>query len=126
MIQCGKDADGWSLDDKFSFEDIQPSHIPALQSVVQNILSIQAEWQAIQVYAYKGRYKISETDTGELDATGTPIMEATYGDCIDLRVEARHVETGRYATFTYQDYDCLRITDVAALEFFDFYSKKII
>lgn len=125
MIQCGQDKDGYFLNKKFTQKDILPRYFSSLQSVISNLVELGLEWQVTQAWANKTKFKTGETDTGQIDANGEPIIVSTYVDCIELKIEAKHAIEEKFAVFTSRDYECLRITDSEALEFFDFYSKKI-
>lgn len=125
MMQCGMGDDNYFLDGEFKFEDIAPKYLPALQKVVEKIVSSSQEWQATQVWATKSRYKSGEVDSGKIDAEGQPIMQAVYSDCIELKVEAVHSVTKKTGIFTSENYDILRVTDADALEFFAYYSKTV-
>lgn len=126
MLQCGQDKEGYFLDGKFEQKDILPQYLPALQFAISNLVQLGLEWQVIQAWANKTKFKTGEVDTGEVDANGEPIMESFYSDCIELKVEAIHKDGEKYAIFTSKDYECLRLTDEDSLAFFDFYSKRIV
>lgn len=110
-----EDTDGYRPPARYTPADIPADQAPAMQAVVAALVGLGEDWQAVQVWAHL----MTATVYNE-DDPYTPIGQR---DEVALDVEAVHAETGGRRIFTVYDYPEFIIADLAAVDFFRYFTK---
>ena len=99
----------------YTENDIPPSHAPALEAVVEALVSMGAPWQVQQVWARVEQF-ISKVPEGEQESP----IEMTEG--VVLTVDAVN-ESGGHRRFTSVHYPDFVLMNSAAVDFFKHFTK---
>lgn len=112
MTAVYQDAEGYTLTDSYTQDDIPPALLPALESVVAALVGMGEPWQARQVWARLGIF-YALVDDGPLREVETVV----------LTVEAVHAETGGRRMLWPEDYPEFFIQEPSAVEFFKYFTR---
>ena len=99
----------------YTENDIPPFHAPALEAVVEAVVSMGAPWQVQQVWARVEQF-ISKVPEGEQESP----IEMTEG--VVLTVDAVN-ESGGHRRFTSVHYPDFVLMNSAAVDFFKHFTK---
>lgn len=105
------DAGGFTRTARFTQNDIPAEQAPAMQAVVEALVGLGEDWQAVQVWA-----RLAECYAPEVEEA-MRVVEA-----VELTVEAVNPQGGR-RVFTSRDYPEFVITDPAAVAFFKYFIR---
>ncbi len=107
-----RDKDGYRPPARFTQNDIPAEQAPAMQSVVEALVGLGEDWQAVQAWARLTKLYAPEVDDP------MKVVEA-----VKLTVEAVNSQGGR-RVFTSRDYPEFFITDAAAVAFFLYFTQS--
>ena len=110
-----QDKGGYRPPARYTQDEIPADHAPAMQAEVSALVGLGEDWQAVQVWAHL----MTATVYNE-DDPYTPIGQR---DEVALDVEAVHAEPGGRRIFTVYDYPEFIIADLAAVDFFRYFTK---
>lgn len=103
-----EDADGYTLTDHYTQDNIPADQAPALAAAVDAISGMDADWQASQAWA-----RLVQITTHSDDQDRPPITITA----VELTVEAVNADGGS-RTFTAYDYASFILRDPGAVAFF--------
>jgi hypothetical protein len=107
-----QDKGGYRPPARFNQDEIPADHAPAMQAVVAALVGLSEPWKAVQVWARLKEFYAPEEDD--------PVRTV---ETVDLTVEAVNPQGGR-RVFTSRDYPVFVLTDLAAVEFFRFFTTS--
>lgn len=113
MTAVFQDDAGYSRSDRYKSGEIPAEQLIALQAVIEALVGLKEEWQAVQVWA-----RLDWRFSDAVDEDG----EAEVEEVIVLTVEARNDAGGR-RILTENDYSAFVIRDPGSVSFFQFFTN---